>query len=54
MLADHKIVAFVATANFDEARAFYEGRLGLTYKSHDGFALGARCKRNHGTDSQGS
>ena len=39
MLGNHKLVAFVPTASFERARAFYEGLLGLTYKSQDGFAL---------------
>jgi catechol 2,3-dioxygenase-like lactoylglutathione lyase family enzyme len=30
MLTEHRMVAFLGTADADRARAFYEGRLGLT------------------------
>jgi len=39
MLASAKIVAFVATTDFDKARSFYEGVLGLKFVANDGFAL---------------
>lgn len=39
MLADGKIVAFVATTDGKRARAFYEGVLGLKVTSEDDFAL---------------
>jgi len=39
MLADQNIVAFVPTTDFERARAFYEGTLGLRFKHNDGFAL---------------
>ncbi|HEY6139734.1 MAG TPA: VOC family protein [Thermoanaerobaculia bacterium] len=34
-----KIVAFVPTTDYDKARAFYEGALGLRFVSNDGFAM---------------
>ena len=39
MLGDANLVAFVATARPDEARAFYRDALGLTLIVEDGFAL---------------
>lgn len=39
MLGDQNIVAFVPTTDFERARAFYEGILGLRFKHEDGFAL---------------
>ena len=39
MLADARIVAFVATTDSDRARAFYGGTLGLRLVSEDPFAL---------------
>lgn len=33
------IVAFVPTTDYDKARAFYEGALGLRFVSNDGFAM---------------
>lgn len=39
MLGSTKIIAFVPTADYDRARAFYEGVLGLTFVKNDGFAL---------------
>jgi catechol 2,3-dioxygenase-like lactoylglutathione lyase family enzyme len=39
MLGDQNIVAFVPTTDFERARAFYEGVLGLRFKHEDGFAL---------------
>ena len=39
MLADAAIIAFVPTRDFDAARAFYEGVLGLRVVGNDGFAL---------------
>ncbi len=38
-LGSSQIMAFVATTNASRARAFYEGVLGLTVTSEDGFAL---------------
>jgi catechol 2,3-dioxygenase-like lactoylglutathione lyase family enzyme len=39
MLGDHNVVTFIPTTDFGRARAFYEGKLGLTFKYEDGFAL---------------
>jgi len=39
MLHDKKIVAFLPTTDFDKARAFYEGTLGLRFVHNDGFAM---------------
>jgi len=39
MLNDKKIVAFLPTTDFDKARAFYEGTLGLRFVHNDGFAM---------------
>jgi catechol 2,3-dioxygenase-like lactoylglutathione lyase family enzyme len=39
MLGSSKIVAFVATANADAARSFYEGTLGLGLRENSPFAL---------------
>jgi catechol 2,3-dioxygenase-like lactoylglutathione lyase family enzyme len=39
MLNDKKIVAFLPTTDFDKARAFYEGVLGLRFVDNDGFAM---------------
>jgi catechol 2,3-dioxygenase-like lactoylglutathione lyase family enzyme len=39
MLSSEKLVAFVPTRDQKQARAFYEGVLGLTFISEDSFAL---------------
>jgi len=39
MLHASRLVCFVATADADRARAFYEGRLGLTLLEDGGYAL---------------
>jgi catechol 2,3-dioxygenase-like lactoylglutathione lyase family enzyme len=39
MLGSIDIVAFVPTTDFEKARAFYEGVLGLRFVKDDGFAL---------------
>ncbi len=39
MLSDAKLVAFVATANADKAKAFYSQTLGLTPREDSPFAL---------------
>jgi catechol 2,3-dioxygenase-like lactoylglutathione lyase family enzyme len=39
MLGNAKIVAFVPTTDFQRARAFYEGVLGLRFIDDDGFAM---------------
>jgi catechol 2,3-dioxygenase-like lactoylglutathione lyase family enzyme len=39
MESSAKLVAFVPTSDFDKARSFYEGVLGLKFISQDSFAL---------------
>ncbi len=39
MLGEINIVAFVPTKDFERARTFYEGVLGLRFVKSDGFAL---------------
>ena len=39
MLKDAHPVAFVMTSDYDRARAFYEGVLGLEVVTHDAFAI---------------
>lgn len=39
MIQAGKLVGFVVTTDYDRARAFYEGRLGLKFVSLDQFAL---------------
>jgi catechol 2,3-dioxygenase-like lactoylglutathione lyase family enzyme len=39
MLGSINIIAFVPTSDFNKARAFYEGVLGLRFVKDDGFAL---------------
>jgi catechol 2,3-dioxygenase-like lactoylglutathione lyase family enzyme len=39
MLGTTNIVAFVPVADYDRARAFYEGILGLRFVKNDGFAM---------------
>jgi catechol 2,3-dioxygenase-like lactoylglutathione lyase family enzyme len=39
MLGSTPIVAFLPTTDFDKARAFYEGILGLRFVDNDGFAM---------------
>jgi catechol 2,3-dioxygenase-like lactoylglutathione lyase family enzyme len=39
MLASGKIVGFVPTRDYDQARAFYEGKLGFEFVSLDQYAL---------------
>jgi catechol 2,3-dioxygenase-like lactoylglutathione lyase family enzyme len=39
MLGSIDIVAFVPTKDFEKARAFYEGVLGLRFVKNDGFAM---------------
>jgi len=43
MLADSKIVGFIFTRDYDNARAFYEGKLGFQFVSQDQFALAVRA-----------
>jgi catechol 2,3-dioxygenase-like lactoylglutathione lyase family enzyme len=39
MLASGKMVGFLATTDYEKARAFYEGKLGFEFVSQDAFAL---------------
>jgi catechol 2,3-dioxygenase-like lactoylglutathione lyase family enzyme len=39
MLDSAKMTGFVPTTDYDKARAFYEGKLGFKFVSHDQFAL---------------
>jgi catechol 2,3-dioxygenase-like lactoylglutathione lyase family enzyme len=39
MLDGAKLVGFIPTKNYDEARAFFEGKLGFTFVSLDQYAL---------------
>lgn len=39
MLSSGRLVAFAPTTDFDKARSFYEGILGLKFLRNDGFAL---------------
>lgn len=39
MLGTENIIAFLPTTDYDKARAFFEGVLGLRYVSNDGFAM---------------
>ena len=39
MLNSAELVAFAPTTDFDKARSFYEGVLGLKFVANDGFAL---------------
>src|SRR6185312_17275373 len=39
MLGRQKLMAFLGTSDGERARAFYEGTLGLSVTSDDGFAL---------------
>ncbi|MEA2165558.1 MAG: hypothetical protein QOK37_3685 [Thermoanaerobaculia bacterium] len=39
MLGNQEIIAFIPTLDFDKARAFYEGVLGLRFVNNDGFAM---------------
>lgn len=39
MLGTSKVIAFVPTTNYDTARSFYEGVLGLRFVKNDGFAM---------------
>jgi catechol 2,3-dioxygenase-like lactoylglutathione lyase family enzyme len=42
MLDSGKLVGFVMTTDYEAARAFYEGQLGLQFVSQDQFALAMR------------
>ena len=46
MLGNTEIMAFLPTLDYEKARAFYEGLLGLKFISNDGFAM---VLEGHGT-----
>ena len=46
MLNTAKMMGFLLTKDYDKARAFYEGKLGLQFVSHDQFALALRAGEN--------
>jgi catechol 2,3-dioxygenase-like lactoylglutathione lyase family enzyme len=46
MLTNSTMVAFVLTRNYDQARAFYEDKLGFEFISQDNFALLVRAGAN--------
>src|SRR5271154_1493363 len=46
MLNAGQLVGFVLTTDYDQARAFYEGKLGLEFVSLDQFALVMRTGQN--------
>jgi len=43
MLAHSKMMGFIFTRDYDNARAFYEGKLGLQFISQDQYALALRA-----------
>ena len=46
MLTVGKLVGFLTTRDYEKARAFYEGKLGLEFVSLDQFALAMRAGKN--------
>jgi predicted enzyme related to lactoylglutathione lyase len=46
MLAESKIMSFLFTRDYDNARGFYEGKLGFQFVSLDQFALALRVGSN--------
>jgi catechol 2,3-dioxygenase-like lactoylglutathione lyase family enzyme len=46
MLASAKMIGFVLTKNADQARAFYEGKLGFQFVGVDSYALVMRAGEN--------
>lgn len=46
MLSSAKMMGFGLTKDYDKARAFYEGKLGLQFVSLDQFALAMRAGEN--------
>ena len=46
MLSAGKLIGFLTTTDYDKARAFYEGKLGLEFVSLDNFALALRAGEN--------
>jgi catechol 2,3-dioxygenase-like lactoylglutathione lyase family enzyme len=47
MLASGKMIGFVLTNDYDQARAFYEGKLGFDFVSVDQFALVMKAGAHH-------
>jgi catechol 2,3-dioxygenase-like lactoylglutathione lyase family enzyme len=46
MLTTGKMIGFVLTKDYEKAQAFYEGKLGFEFVSHDGHALAVRAGEN--------
>jgi catechol 2,3-dioxygenase-like lactoylglutathione lyase family enzyme len=46
MLASATLMGFLFTKDYDQARAFYEGKLGFQFLSQDQFALAMRAGAN--------
>ncbi len=46
MLASATLMGFLFTKDYDQARAFYEGKLGFQFLSQDQFALALRAGAN--------
>jgi catechol 2,3-dioxygenase-like lactoylglutathione lyase family enzyme len=46
VLNSYKIVGFVLTTDYERARKFYEGALGLEFVSQDNFAMVVRTQGN--------
>ncbi|MGA2849760.1 MAG: VOC family protein [Terracidiphilus sp.] len=46
MLTSNKLVGFLTTTDYEQARAFYEGKLGFEFVSLDQFALAVRAGAN--------
>ena len=46
MLTANKLVGFVTTTDYEQARAFYEGKLGFEFVKLDQFALALRAGAN--------
>ena len=47
MLASGKMAGFIITTDYDQARAFYEGKLGFEFISLDQFALVVKAGGHH-------
>jgi len=47
MIQAGKLVGFLVTTDYDRARAFYEGKLGLKFVSQDQFALVMKTGEHH-------
>ncbi|MGC2399719.1 MAG: VOC family protein [Acidobacteriaceae bacterium] len=47
MLSAGKMVGFIATTDYERARAFYEGKLSLAFVSQDQFALVMQAGEHH-------